>query len=70
MRALEGRLKALIVQQADFNALACWRKSAKIIDDSFGDCEIDALCREYDEERFERLAAVMGRDRLMGLFKE
>ena len=29
LRALEGRLKALILQQADFNALAQWRKSTQ-----------------------------------------
>ncbi|NBV87279.1 MAG: hypothetical protein EBS01_13695, partial [Verrucomicrobia bacterium] len=68
LRSLEGKLKALIVAQADFSALARWRKSAEIIDDNLADGEIDALTREYDEERFERLATIIGRDRLIGLF--
>ena len=67
---LEGRLKARIIQLADFNALARWRKTAAKIDDSFSAGDIQVSRRGYNEGRFERLAAVMGRDRLLGLFKE
>jgi len=59
--ALESRLCALVMQLADFKALAEWRKNAVKLDDSFE--------RRYDfsEERFERLAGVLGRKRLVEL---
>ena len=65
LRALEGNLKALILQHTDFNSLAQWRKNAKIIDENFGDQR-----KVYDEERFNQLSAVIGRERLEELFTD
>lgn len=61
--AIENRLCATVMQQADFKALGKWRQSA---------AKIDATFNRYDfsEERFERLAGVLGRKRLVGLFEE
>lgn len=70
LRALEGRLKALIISQADFKELAKWRKGAAKIEGIFGANRSHSLSKGYDERRFERLAAVLGRDRLLGLFKQ
>lgn len=68
LRALEGRLKALIHQQADFKGLSQWRKDAAKLDTLLRVGELQSLSRGYDENRLSRLAAVLGRDRLSALF--
>ncbi len=67
LRALESRLCAQVTQLADFKALAKWQQSAVKLDDSLTALEINAL-GSSDEHRFERLATIIGRDRLLGLF--
>ena len=69
LRALEGRLKALIHQQADFKALSQWRENAAKLDSLLRVGELHALSRGYDDNRLGRLAAVLGRDRLSALFE-
>ena len=61
--SMENRLCAKVMQLADFKALNKWRQSAAKIDASF-------RSHDFSEERFERLAGVLGRKRLMGLFEE
>jgi hypothetical protein len=68
LRALEGRLKTLIQQQADFKALSKWREDAAKLDNLLRAGELQALIRGYDENRLARLAAVLGRERLSALF--
>jgi hypothetical protein len=67
LRALEDRLCAQVAQLADFKALAKWQQSAVQFDGGLSPLEINALANS-DEHRFERLATIMGRDRLLGLF--
>jgi len=61
--ATESRLCAQVIQLADFKALNKWRQSAAKIDASF-------RAHDFSEARFERLAGVLGRKRLAGLFEE
>jgi hypothetical protein len=60
--SLESYLCAKVLQLSDFKALNKWRQGA---------AKIDAAFNRYDfsEERFERLAGVLGRKRLVGLFE-
>jgi hypothetical protein len=59
---LESSLCAQVLQLADFKALNKWRQGA---------AKIDATTHRYDfnDERFERLVGVLGRNRLLGLFE-
>lgn len=59
---LEGRLCSLVIQLADFKALEKWRRGAEKIDSSYHSYD-------FSEERFERVAEVLGRKRLEGLFE-
>lgn len=61
--ALEGRLRAEVIQRADFKSLAEWRRGAAKLDAGFG-------TRDFDEARYERLAVALGRERLAGLFRQ
>jgi hypothetical protein len=58
---VESSLCAKVLQLADLKALNKWRQGA---------AKINATTRRYDfnEERFQRLAGVLGRKRLLGLF--
>jgi hypothetical protein len=60
--ALEGRLCAEVMQRADFKGLAKWRQGAEKIDASFGSYD-------FSETRMERLAGVLGRNRILALFQ-
>ncbi len=68
LRALEGRLKSVIHQQADFKALSQWRENAAKLDSLLRVGELHSLSRGYDENRLRRLTAVLGGDRLSALF--
>jgi hypothetical protein len=68
LRKLEGRLKAIIQQEADFKALSQWREKAAKLDSLLRVGELHSLSRGYDESRLGRLAAVLGQDRLSALF--
>jgi hypothetical protein len=69
LRALEGRLKAVLNRQSDFKALSRWRENAAKLDGLLRVGELHALSRGYDKSRLKRLAAVLGGDRLSDLFK-
>ncbi|GAB1394888.1 hypothetical protein MASR1M60_30520 [Rhodocyclaceae bacterium] len=60
--ALEGRLCAEVMQRADFKGLTKWRQGAEKIDASFGSYD-------FSEARMERLAGVLGRNRILALFQ-
>jgi hypothetical protein len=68
LRALEGRLKTLINQQTDFVALSRWREKAAKLEALLRVGELHAMSRGYGEASLARLAAVIGRDRLLELF--
>ena len=68
LRALEGSLKTLINQQTDFGALSRWRENAAKLEGLLRVGELHAMSRGYGEARLERLAEVIGRDRLLELF--
>ncbi len=60
--ALEGRICAEVMLRADFKGLAKWRQGAEKIDASFG-------AYDFSEARMERLAGVLGRNRILALFQ-
>jgi hypothetical protein len=60
---------AAINQTADFRALAAWRENATTVHNLRYHKDSGAFGRGFSQRRMERLAAALGRDRLMRLFQ-